>query len=139
MNTYRFAACLQLLFCFFCTTLAGQTFTGAKAAELVPGAETVVWNEITNTPSFVLFSNQMRVSSEAYDAWEKKVFELDENTHFKIKKSTSGKAGFTHVFRQQYFNDILVNGAISVLHFKDGMSDFSVIKVQESNIMGIIK
>jgi hypothetical protein len=25
------------------------------------------------------------------------------------------------------------------LHFKDGMSDFSVIKVQESNIMGIIK
>ena len=49
------------------------------------------------------------------------LLELGNGNSFKVVKSTTDNLGITHTNFQQYFNDVQVEGAVIMLHSKDGL------------------
>ncbi|MEO0722901.1 MAG: M4 family metallopeptidase [Bacteroidota bacterium] len=97
----------------------GQTYEGEAAKKIIPIAKTVQIGTQSAVPTFVVFEEENQIPIHEFAAWEKKTFQYDEEVSFITTKTVEGKAGFSHQFREQYYNDIPVEHSLSVVHSQD--------------------
>lgn len=109
-----------LFLLFSSSFLIAQTFTGTNAAALVPGAEKVTWNEALATPSAIRFTETARMPLAEYLASEKEMYGLASSMDFRMLRENSDANGNLHLIRQQYYQGMAIEGAISSIHVKQG-------------------
>ena len=103
-----------------CMVAYGQTYEGDAAKALIPIAKTVQINERTDIPSFIVFEDELQVSVKDFATWERASFQYEDGLTFKTRKTVVTESGLTHEFRDQYYHDVPIEHALSVIHHQNG-------------------
>ncbi len=115
----------QSAFIFFVSFLLsssafGQIYEGEDAKKIIPIAKTLQLNKQSPLPTFLVFEEAEQMAAPKFQDWEKKTFQYEAGLTFKIRKTVVGKNGMTHEFRDQFYHNIPIEHALSVIHYQDG-------------------
>ncbi|MEL7250563.1 MAG: CARDB domain-containing protein [Bacteroidota bacterium] len=112
------------LFFFIATLLYitsfGQTYEDAAAKALIPIAKTVQISKQSSVPSFIVFEEESQMTVEEFKRWEQSTFHYEDGLSFKTRKTVDRAMGTTHIFRDQFYHNIPIEQALSVIHHKNG-------------------
>src|SRR5690606_8799836 len=61
------------------------------------------------------------VNAELSESQLQQLLGLSNGNSFKIVKRSTDNLGITHTNYQQYFNDVIIEGAVVMVHSKDGV------------------
>ncbi|MEL6865690.1 MAG: CARDB domain-containing protein [Bacteroidota bacterium] len=111
------------LFCFLCSfnLMAQLPYEGAAADRIVPGAKSILIEDQSSIPTFVVMEEDHLIPVQDFEKWERRIFKYDSEVSFVHTKTVKGKTGLTHQFRKQVYRGIPVEHALSVIHSKEGM------------------
>ncbi len=111
---------ILILFCFLLSiNLNAQSYSGADAEQILPGTETVQMGEQSAVPTFVVFKEDEQILTKDFERWERTAFPFSDGITFKTERTVESSTG-SHQFRYQYYRDIPVEFALSVVHSKEG-------------------
>ncbi len=114
---YRFY--LFINFLFILSSANAKTISGAAADKVINGAEVIITSS-QGSPSYVRFQKDKAVNADAVVDWMKSALSPGEQWGFRLLKRETDNLGMTHTRYQQTFNGVQVEGAIYIVHEKDG-------------------
>lgn len=115
--------------------LNAQELVGKAADDMVKGAETVLLKEGSSIPAYLVFQEENRIPAEQFENWEKTTFGINNDLTFEYYKEKTDQFGILHRWRKQYYKGVFINGAISVVHYKEGkVSSVSGSTYEMSNL-----
>jgi len=114
---------LCFLVAFICTAsfaIAGHVVTGSAAGQILEGAELIRFVDRTAAPSFVKFRAGEEVSQAEAEQWVRKVLAMRGEDQLELVSSEKDEMGIAHHRLGQTYQGIPVEGAMYLLHFKQG-------------------
>lgn len=118
MNKFSFLLGLALLAT--TKTSAQEEFNGSAAARLHEGASWVQKAAYTDVPTFIRLADDQKVPLETFPSYTKKFFQLSNNYGWKTIQTSADELGFIHYRLNQTYNGYPVEGAVYLMHTKDG-------------------
>lgn len=97
-----------------------KEYSGARATEIIPGAEYVKGGVGTQFPTFVRFDEKSRISYPEFFSWLKRTVKYNQDIDFKLKLSKDDeKTGITHHRYIQTFKGIPIEQGEYIVHVKN--------------------
>lgn len=110
--------------CFFILlwyNVFSQTFYGAAAHKLVPGADMVVKAPNLDIPVFIRFAPGSEMDLKLTQSWLKTYFSISDEMGFTLRKSETDMLGYTHYRYQQTCKAFPVHSNTFIFHVRDGL------------------
>ncbi len=95
-------------------------YTGETATELVPGANLVRTNPVSEIPDYIHFAMREEPAIQHFEAWAKKIFKTDDGISFQETGRTRDELGIEHISYLEYYKGIPMEGMVYRLHVRNG-------------------
>ncbi len=94
--------------------------TGQTATELVPGANLLRTNPVSDIPDYIHFAEGQEPAIANVESWISKIFKTDQGISFQESDRMRDELGMEHISYQEYFKGIPIDGMIYKLHLRNG-------------------
>jgi Zn-dependent metalloprotease len=99
---------------------AQQTFNGTEADKICSGAKTVMLNEQSKVPSFIVFAGNTQFASANIIDHLRGPLKMNIADGWKSIRTEKDELNFTHYRYQQTYNSIPVDGGVYLVHERNG-------------------
>jgi Zn-dependent metalloprotease len=110
---------LILVLLFLSTITSAQVIIGDEAEKIIPGSESITFDEGFNIPTFVQFREDSKLDFGKFDSWLHKTFKLSADVKLKLLKVENDQIGMTHYRYQETFKGIPLEGTMYIVHLKN--------------------